>query len=102
MCIDVILTDYLHSVLNIIKLIEKFVTKNNFFSILGDSNFLIIDCNNPNTNFNGRHENILTFCTDNIQTKVITTLTHKDGNILDLIVCNHLVLDSNNIQLVLL
>ena len=52
-----------------------------------------IDWRIPSTDFNEPQECLLNFCTDNFLTQVIESPTHKNGNILDLIICNHHGLD---------
>ena len=47
----------------------------------------------PSTDYNESHECFLNFCTDNFLTQVIENPTHKNGNILDLLICNHFGLD---------
>ena len=63
------------------------------FYVVGDFNMPKIDWRIPSTDFNKAHECLLNFCTDNFLTQVIESPTHKNGNILDLIICNHYGLD---------
>ena len=81
------------TVQNVIKMIKMVFPKECSFYVLGDFNMPNIDWRIPSTDFNKPHECFLNFCTDNFLTQVIENPTHKNGNILDLIICNHFGLD---------
>ena len=81
------------TVKNVIKMIKMFFPKDCSFYILGDFNMPNIDWTIPSTDFNEPNECFLNFCTDNFLTQVIESPTHKNGNILDLLICNHFGLD---------
>ena len=81
------------TVKNVIKLIKLFLPDSYSFFILGDFNLPNINWRIPYTSFNESHEFFLDFCTDNFLTQVIEKPTHKNGNILDLLICNHFGLD---------
>ena len=55
--------------------------------------YLNIDWTIPNTTYNDCHTSFTKFCSDNILTQLIDSPTHKDGKILDLLLCNYLGLD---------
>ena len=63
------------------------------FYILGDFNLPNIDWNIPSTTYNDCHKSFIKFCSDNILTQLIDSPTHKNGNILDLLLCNYMGLD---------
>ena len=81
------------TVQNVIKMIKMVFPKECSFYVLGDFNMPNIDWRIPSTDFNKPHECFLDFCTDNFLTQIIENPTHKNGNILDLIICNHFGLD---------
>ena len=81
------------TVKNLIKMIKIFIPNDYSFYILGDFNLPNINWTIPSTDYNESHECFLNFCTDNFLTQLIENPTHKNGNILDLLICNHFGLD---------
>ena len=64
-----------------------------FCVLCGDFNLPNIDWTIPGTDFNDSRKCFLDFCTDSFLTQLIKSPTHKNGNILDLLVCNNFGLD---------
>ena len=81
------------TVKNLIKMIKIFIPNDYSFYVLGDFNLPNINWTIPSTDYNESHECFLNFCMDNFLTQVIENPTHKNGNILDLLICNHFGLD---------
>ena len=78
---------------NKIHLIRHFIPKKFPFYFLGDFNLLHIDWNIPNTTYNDCHKSFIKFCSVNILTQLTESPTHKDGNILVLLLCNYMGID---------
>ena len=76
-----------------IDLIRHFIPKKFPFYILGDFNLPHIDWNIPSTTYNGCCKSFIKFCSDNTFTQLIESPTHKDVNILYLLLCNYMGVD---------
>ena len=85
---------------NMIDLIRNLIPKKYPFYILGDFNLPNIDWNIPSTTYNDCHKCFIKFCSDNLLTQLIDSPTHKNGNILDLLLCNYMALDRVKFHLV--
>ena len=83
-----------------IDLIRHLIPKQSPFYILGDFNLPYIDWNIPSTTYNDCHKCFIKFCSDNLFTQLIDSPTHKNGNILDLLLCNYMALDRVKFHLV--
>ena len=81
-----------------IKLKKKLFPNDHSFYVLGDFNLPNMDWTIPGTDFNDSYECFLDFFTDNFLTQLIKSQTHKNGNILDLLICNNFGLESYLIQ----
>ena len=78
---------------NIIKLIRHLIQKKFPVYTLADFNLPNIDWNIPDTTYNDCHISFTKFCSDNLFTQLIDSPTHKDGYILDLLLCDCMGLD---------
>ena len=75
------------TIINICKIISFFLTTTTPFIILGDFNLPKINWKNFSSE--GKSSQIfLDFCINNALTQCIPSATHKDGNTLDLVICN--------------
>ena len=85
-------------IVNVCKIISFYLTVSTPFILLGDFNLPKINWNTFTAEGNSS-EIFLDFCIENGLTQCVNSATHKDGNILDLILCNptgmsHLVSNS--------
>ena len=85
---------------NMIDLIRHLIPKQSPFYILGDFNLPNIDWNISSTTYNDCHKCFIKFCSENLFTQLIDSSTHKNGNILDLLLCNYMALDRIKFHLV--
>ena len=73
--------------------IRNFIPNKFPFYILGGFNLSNIDWNIPSTTYNDCHISFIKKNSDNHVTQLIDSPTFKDGNILDLLLCNYIGLD---------
>ena len=81
------------TVKNVTKIIKILFPNDYSFYVLGNFNLPKVDWTIPGTDFNDFHKCFLDFCTDNFLTQLIKGPTHKNGNILDLLIYNNFGLD---------
>ena len=75
------------TIINVCKVISFFLISTAPFIILGDFNLPKINWTNSTANGQAA-EIFLNFCVNNALTQCIDSATHKDGNVLDLLLCN--------------
>ena len=71
-----------------INLIRHFIPKKIYFYIFSDFKLLNIDFNISSKTYNDCHKSLIKFYLYNLLTQLIDSTTHKNGNILDLLLCN--------------
>ena len=76
------------TVLNMLILIINFIPKKFLFYILGEFKLPNIGWNIPSKTYNDCHKSLIKFYLYNLLTQLIDSTTHKNGNILDLLLCN--------------
>ena len=76
-----------------IYLIKHLIPKKIPFFSLSDFNLPHIDWKIPSTMFTECHKNFIKFCFKNFFTQLNESHTHKSGNIVDIVLCNHMILD---------